>query len=94
MTRIPIDNDGYSVNPNTGTIHTRYADHGNGTRTRTTKGVLTILDGKDGKACVTCYGKTPPYPTDTPRPEQKRRVQTWAQPAEIEVDDAENLPRS
>ena len=74
MTRIPLDPDGYSVNPNTGTIHTRYADHGNGTRTRTEKGVLTLLDGKDGKACERCYGKTPRYPDTTPRPPQQRRL--------------------
>ena len=73
MTRIPLDPNGYSVNPNTGTIHTRYADHGNGNRTRTTKGVLTLLDGKEGKACSVCYGKSPRYP-ETPRPPQRRRV--------------------
>jgi hypothetical protein len=91
-TRIPIDPEGYSVNQNTGTIHSRYADHGNGLRTRTTKGVLHLLDGKAGKPCVTCYGKNPPYPTNTPRPPQTRRVQTWAQPAEIEVDDDASTP--
>ena len=74
MTRIPLDPNGYSVNPSTGTIHTRYADHaGDSQRTRTTKGVLTILDGKEGKACAKCYGKTPRYP-EGPRPPQKRRV--------------------
>ena len=72
MTRIPIDPVGYSVNQNTGTIHTRYADHGNGERTRTEKGVRTLLDGKDGKACVTCYGKAPAL-LSTPRPPQVRR---------------------
>ncbi len=71
MTRIPLDPNGYKVDGST--IHTRYADHGNGQKTRTTKGVATILDGKQGKACVTCYGKTPTYP-DAPRPAQKRRV--------------------
>jgi hypothetical protein len=92
MTRIPLDAEGYSVNQNTGTIHTRYADHGNGLRTRTEKGVLTILDGKKGKACEVCYGKNPPYPVTSPRPPQTRRVQTWAQPAEIEVDDDASTP--
>ena len=72
MTRIPIDPIGYSVSDN-GMIHTRYADHGNGQRTRTTKGVETLLDGKRGKACEVCYGKTPRYP-EPPRPAQKRRV--------------------
>lgn len=73
MTRIPIDPNGYKVNPETGTIHTRYADlHAAGYRTRTTKGVLNLLDGKRGKACEVCYGKAPQYP-DTPRPVQRRR---------------------
>lgn len=91
MTRIPLDPIGYKVNPDTGTIHTRYATHAPGIRTRTEKGVLTLLDGKPGKACVTCYGKKPPYRDDTPRPTQKRRIQSWASPAEIEVDDAEAM---
>ena len=73
MTRIPLDPIGYAVNIGTGTIHTRYADHGNGTRTRTTKGVLALLDGQPGKPCVTCYGKSPRYPDTTPRPIVKRR---------------------
>lgn len=72
MTRIPLDDIGYSVNPDTGTIHTRYATHSSGERTRTTKGVLTILKGKEGKACVLCYGKSPRYP-EPPRPPQQRR---------------------
>ena len=84
MTRIPLDPDGYSVNPSTGTIHTRYADHARDLpRTRTTKGVQTILDGKDGKACKTCY-KTPRYP-EPPRPPQRRRL-SWAAPAELPDD--------
>lgn len=74
MTRIPIDPEGYSVNPSTGTIHTRYATHAEGQRTRTTKGVETILDGKQGRACKQCYGNSPPYPSDTPRVPQKRRT--------------------
>jgi hypothetical protein len=92
MTRIPLDAIGYSVNPNTGTIHTRYADHGNGARTRTAKGVETLLDGQKPKACKLCY-PSPRYP-EPPRPPQKRRVLTWAQPAEIEVDDVEAVPGS
>lgn len=73
MTRIPTDSEGYSVNQSTGTIHTRYADHGNGVRTRTTKGVETLLDGKQGRACKQCYGNNPPSPSDTPRVPQVRR---------------------
>ena len=75
MTRIPLDPNGYKVNVSTGTIHTRYATHADGERTRTAKGVETLLDGKQGKACKTCYGKTPRYP-EGPRPPQRRRVQT------------------
>ena len=103
MTRIPLDPNGYSVNQSTGTIHTRYADHGNGTRTRTRKGVETLLDGKEGRACKTCYGNNPPYPSDTPRSPQRRRtptasangaggprknaVNTWAAPGEMPPDE-------
>lgn len=76
MTRIPLDPIGYSVNVGTGTIHTRYAgDHaGTAYRTRTAKGVLTLLDGKPGNVCAVCYGKTPRYPDTTPRPIQQRRL--------------------
>ena len=72
MTRIPVDPNGYSVNPSTGTIHTRYADHGNGERTRTAKGVETLLDGKAAKPCRICY----PHPryAEGPRPPQRRRI--------------------
>ena len=80
MTRIPLDPIGYSVNANTGTIHTRYADHGNGERTRTPKGVLTLLDGKEGKACKSCY-PSPQYPTPAkPRTPQRRRTTPDAPP--------------
>lgn len=78
MTRIPLDPIGYSVNPSTGTIHTRYAgDHaGEAYRTRTEKGVLALLDGKPGTACETCYGKTPRYasdPTALVKPQRRRK---------------------
>lgn len=87
MTRIPLDPIGYKVNPETGTIHTRYADlHAAGYRTRTTKGVLALLDGKVGKACEVCYGNTPAYPVG-PRPSQKRRV-----PTNGTAPDATSLP--
>lgn len=72
MTRIPLDPKGYRVNPDTGTIHTRYADHGNGERTRTKRGVETLLDGKEGKPCRSCYPH-PRYDTPAPKP-QRRRV--------------------
>ena len=62
--KLPADLQGYAVNPSTGTIHTRYADHGNGAKTRTAKGVESILDGKAGRPCGTCYPSS-----DTPHPE-------------------------
>ena len=73
--RIPLDPIGYSVNQSTDTIHTRYAgDHaGDSYRTRTVKGVLTLLDGKKPNVCGVCY-PSPRY--DTPAPAsapQKRR---------------------
>lgn len=76
MTRLPIDSDGYSVNQNTGTIHTRYAgDHAAGSlRTRTPRGVETLLDGRKGKLCAVCYS-APRYPTPpTDGAPQRRRV--------------------
>ena len=70
MTRIPIDPIGYKVDG--ATIHTRYADHGNGQRTRTEKGVRTLLDGQRPKVCKDCY-PNPQY-AQPPRPPQKRRA--------------------
>ena len=74
MTRIPLDPDGYSVNQSTGTVHTRYVgDHaGTSYRTRTVKGVETLLDGRKPKVCEVCF-PNPQYPP-TARPAQKRRV--------------------
>ena len=72
MTRIPLDPNGYKVDGQT--IHTRYATHGDGQRTRTEKGVLSLLDGKRPKICRDCFA-APRYP-EPPRPPQKRRVPT------------------
>lgn len=70
---IPIDPDGYSVNVDTGTIHTRYATHAPGIRTRTVKGVHTLLGDMDGKPCKTCY-PSPAYETaERPKTQQTRR---------------------
>lgn len=52
---IPIDDIGYSVEPDTGIIHTRYATHGDGTRTRTMKGAQSILGKQKAKPCAECY---------------------------------------
>jgi hypothetical protein len=84
-TRVPLDPDGYAVNAETGTIHTRYASHGNGTRTRTEKGVMTLLNGQDGKPCQICY-PSPRY-TEPPRPPQQRRIPTWARQGEMTLDE-------
>jgi hypothetical protein len=76
MTRIPLDPIGYSVNQSTGTIHTRYAgEHaGDAYRTRTEKGVLTLLDGRKPKLCSVCY-PSPQYATPAPpRAPQRRRT--------------------
>lgn len=74
MTRIPLDPIGYSVNQSTGTIHTRYAgDHaGDAYRTRTVKGVETLLDGRKPKVCDVCY-PSPSYATPTPADKPQRR---------------------
>jgi hypothetical protein len=79
MTRIPLDPIGYKVDGST--IHTRYADHAGGHRTRTEKGVRTLLDGQRGRICKDCY-PAPRYP-EPPRPPQRRRVK---------VEDASTLP--
>jgi len=70
---IPIDPQGYSVNVETGVIHTRYATHALGTRTRTAKGVMTLLDGKKGQACKVCYPSPQYPPTPKTLPPQVRR---------------------
>lgn len=71
--RIPIDPNGYAVNQDSGTIHTRYpgAHAGQHYRTRTPKGVESLLDGRTPKVCATCY-PSPRYP-EPPRPPQQRR---------------------
>lgn len=76
--RLPIDPDGYSVNPSTGTVHTRYAgDHARDSwRTRTARGVENILDGQKGSVCKTCY-PSPSYAKPArDEPPQKRRTPT------------------
>lgn len=71
--KIPSDPDGYSVD-DSGGIHTRYSTHsGRHDRTRTTKGVETLLAGKKGWICPTCFPTIPPRSDDTPRPPQQRR---------------------
>ena len=70
MTRIPLDPEGYKVDG--ATLHTRYADHASGNRTRTEKGVRTLLDGQKPKPCKLCY-PSPRYP-EPPRPPQRRRT--------------------
>lgn len=74
MTRIPTDPIGYSVNQSTGTVHTRYAgDHaGDSYRTRTVRGVETLLDGKEPNTCSVCYPH-PFYKTTPPPSEPQRR---------------------
>jgi hypothetical protein len=73
--RLPIDPDGYAVTLSTGTVHTRYAGEHAGThmRTRTVKGVETLLDGRKPAICKVCYGDKPPLPASTSRPPQQRR---------------------
>ena len=72
---IPLDPIGYSVNQSTGTVHTRYAgDHaGNAYRTRTERGVLTLLEGRQPKVCSVCY-PSPRYaqPVKPKVPQQRR----------------------
>jgi hypothetical protein len=73
MIRIPLDPIGYSVDGDT--IHTRYADHvsRNSHRTRTVKGVETLMAGKKAKVCGECY-PSPQYRTDEkPKALQQRR---------------------
>ena len=47
---------GYAVNPATGMIHLRYADHARGLeRVATEAGVLTVLAGVEPKVCRRCF---------------------------------------
>lgn len=57
--RLPHDENGYTVTSN-GTVHTRYADHAEGARTRTAKGA-GALGAK--RVCRVCY----------PLPESKKK---------------------
>jgi hypothetical protein len=54
---LPIDTDGYAVNPRTGTVHTRYAgEHAtDAVKVRTLEGVYNVLGNTDPKPCLTCY---------------------------------------
>lgn len=59
--KIPNDPQGYAVSQ-TGTIHTRYAEHaGNANRTRTQAGARNLLGGNKGRVCQVCY-PSPPSP--------------------------------
>lgn len=77
--KLPYDPQGYAVNAETGTVHTRYAGEHAGTtrRTRTAAGVDSILQGKSPKVCRTCYPPDAPMPSPAPSPEagQARRVE-------------------
>ncbi|MCA1570822.1 MAG: hypothetical protein LC798_10995 [Chloroflexi bacterium] len=77
--KIPHDSQGYSVNPATSTVHTRYAgEHAGQTRrARTLAGAESLLDGADPHVCKTCYpaGVSRPSPvSDQPEPGQTRRT--------------------
>jgi hypothetical protein len=78
--KLPYDPAGYSVNRETGTIHTRYAgDHAGTTlRTRTARGVDSLLAGAPMHVCRTCYSGDTPEPQPAPSAEagQVRRVNT------------------
>ena len=94
MTRIPLDPNGYAVNVATGTIHTRYAgDHaGLHYRTRTVKGVETLLDGRKPTVCSVCFPSPRYAEPDKPKRTQRRRNKapspssTPRPPAEEAVD--------
>lgn len=81
----PTDPDGYSVNLDTGTVHTRYAaDHaGNSYRTRTVRGVENLLDGREPKICRTCYpSAATTTPRSTPTPQRRRNAAPVPRPTE------------
>jgi len=60
MTRpIPIDDRGYAVDPS-GIVHSRYATHTTGQRTRTFVGVMSIAGGRTLDPCDVCYPPPPP----------------------------------
>ena len=60
MTRpIPIDDRGYAVDPS-GIVHSRYAAHATGQRTRTFVGVMSIAGGRTLEPCDVCYPPPPP----------------------------------
>lgn len=58
--KIPNDSQGYAVSQ-TGTIHTRYAEHaGDARRTRTQAGARNLLGGSKGRVCQVCYPSEAP----------------------------------
>ena len=72
--KLPVDPEGFLISED-GTVHTRYATHAQGERTRTERGAFHLLNGKRGKVCAECYGKNPhPSPDPTPPAAQKRRT--------------------
>ena len=74
--RLPPDPEGYTVEGQT--VHSRYASHANGYRSRTVKGVENLLDGKKPRICKDCFPAGTPPSADNEGP-QVRRV---AKPAD------------
>jgi hypothetical protein len=76
MTRpIPIDDRGYAVDLS-GIVHSRYANHATGQRTRTFVGVMSIAGGRTLEPCDVCY---PPPPPPRKRPTSSNAGDTPAQ---------------
>ena len=73
--KVPTDPIGYLVEAD-GTVHTRYADHATGRRTRTARGVNNLLEGRKLRLCDDYYpvGATTPTGGGVPKEAQKRRT--------------------
>ena len=62
---IPVDPEGYAVDPATGAVHRRYARHAPlGLRTRSREGVTLYLKGAEPVVCRKCW---PTYRKPRPR---------------------------
>lgn len=53
---VPAGQRGYRVNPDTGVVHLRYAEHApNAVKVGTAAAVLRVLGGRDPSTCRICF---------------------------------------
>ena len=55
MPYLPPTDHGYSVHAPSGTVHLRYADHGQDLQRTSMTGVYNVLDGREPTLCEECF---------------------------------------